>query len=98
MKSSESLKKPNQKKPKKKTEKNQQKSQKTPLTVRLAHKGSKGISKQHCVSRSNGSFMLLKSEKGHQGLFLTVNVVQDSVVCKLEGQETQVQSLWSLPN
>lgn len=42
--------------------------------------------------------MHLKSEKGQQGPFLAVSKMQDSLVCELEGQETQVQSLWNLPS
>lgn len=56
----------------------------------------KDASKQHGFSRISASFKLVKSEKGHQKPLLTVTMAQDSLVCKLEGQETQVKSLWSL--
>lgn len=61
-------------------------------------KADKEVSNQNSVSRSKGSFMLVKSENRHQKPYLTVNMIQDSLVCKLEGQETQVKSLWSLTN
>lgn len=55
--------------------------------ARLSPAG-KEVSKQHSVSRSKGFFMLVKSEKVHQNPLLTVNRIQDSFVCKVEGQET----------